>query len=82
MSKTVEFCFRAFAHVSFEEKEALVQKLKSLGHDADANDEANRKALDELEKHLTPEEQAILKTLNGRRMVRTEDSLNIDNFTL
>lgn len=82
MSKTVEFCFRAFAHVSFEEKEALVQKLKSLGHDADANDEANRKALDELEKHLTPEEQAILKTLKGRRMVRPEDSLNIDNFTL
>ncbi|KJK64105.1 O-methyltransferase [Aspergillus parasiticus SU-1] len=82
MSKTVEFCFRAFAHVSFEEKEALVQKLKSLGHDADANDEANRKALDELEKHLTPEEQTILKTLKGRRMVRPEDSLNIDNFTL
>ncbi|KAE8138687.1 hypothetical protein BDV38DRAFT_69339 [Aspergillus pseudotamarii] len=82
MSKTVEFCFRAFAHVSFEEKEALVKKLKSLGHDGDANDEKNRKALDELEKHLTPEEQAILKTLKGRRMVRPEDSLNIDNFTV
>ncbi|KAE8357834.1 hypothetical protein BDV27DRAFT_150994 [Aspergillus caelatus] len=82
MSKTVEFCFRAFAHVSFEEKEALVKKLKSLGHDGDANDENNRKALDELEKHLTPEEQAILKTLKGRRMVRPEDSLNIDNFTV
>ncbi|RDW58540.1 uncharacterized protein DSM5745_11231 [Aspergillus mulundensis] len=82
ISKTVEFCFRAFAHVSFEEKEALVDKLKSLGHDGDAYDESNRKALDELEKQLTPEEQAILKTLKGRRMVRPEDSLNIDNFTL
>ena len=68
MSKTVEFCFRAFAHVSFEEKEALVKKLKALGHDGDAYDENNRKALDELEKHLTPEEQTILKTLKGRRM--------------
>ncbi|KAL4738166.1 hypothetical protein BDV11DRAFT_206155 [Aspergillus similis] len=82
ISKTVEFCFRAFAHVSFEEKEALVQKLKSLGHDGDAYDENNRKALEEIEKQLTPGEQTILKTLKGRRMVRPEDSLNIDNFTL
>ena len=82
ISKTVEFCFRAFAHVSFEEKEALVKKLKALGHDGDAYDEANSKALDEIEKQLTPEEQAILKTLKGRRMVRPEDSLNIDNFLL
>lgn len=82
ISKTVEFCFKAFAHVSFEEKEALVKKLKTLGLDGDAYDESNRKALDELEKKLTPEEQSILKTLKGRRMVRPEDSLNIDNFTL
>ena len=82
ISKTVEFCFRAFAHVSFEEKEALVKKLKALGHDGDAYDEANSKALDEIEKQLTPEEQAILKTMKGRRMVRPEDSLNIDNFLL
>lgn len=82
ISKTVEFCFRAFAHVSFEEKEALVKKLKALGHDGDAYDEANKEALDEIEKQLTPEEQEILKTLKGRRMVRPEDSLNIDNFLL
>ena len=82
ISKTVEFCFRAFAHVSFEEKEALVRKLKALGHDGDAYDGANSKALDEIEKQLTPEEQTILKTLKGRRIVRPEDSLNIDNFLL
>ncbi|KAK2616396.1 hypothetical protein QQS21_000637 [Conoideocrella luteorostrata] len=82
ISKTVEFCFKAFAHVSFEEKEALIKKLKDLGLDGDAYDENNRKALEELEKKLTPEEQSILTTLKGRRMVRPEDSLNIDNFTL
>ncbi|KAL6883100.1 hypothetical protein HDV57DRAFT_495414 [Trichoderma longibrachiatum] len=82
ISKTVEFCFKAFAHVSFEEKEALVKKLKDLGLDGDAYDEKNRQALDELEKKLTPEERSILQTLKGRRMVRPEDSLNIDNFTL
>ncbi|KAK8134770.1 tryptophan halogenase domain-containing protein [Apiospora sp. TS-2023a] len=82
ISKTLEFCFKAFAHVSFEDKEALVQKLKTLGLDGDAYDASNRQALAELEKKLTPEEQAILQTLKGRRMVRSEDSLNIDNFTL
>ena len=81
ISKTVEFCFKAFAHVSFEEKEALVNKLKQLGLDGDVYDDNNRKALEELESKLTPEEQSILKTLQGRRMVRPEDSLNIDNFT-
>ncbi|KAL8872460.1 MAG: hypothetical protein Q9174_001916, partial [Haloplaca sp. 1 TL-2023] len=82
ISKTVEFCFRAFAHVSFEKKEALVKKLKDLGHDADVADEANSMALEEIEKQLTPEEQQILTTLKGRRMVRPEDSLNIENFLL
>ncbi|KAH6653364.1 O-methyltransferase-domain-containing protein, partial [Truncatella angustata] len=82
ISKTVEFCFKAFAHVSFEEKEALVNKLKILGVDGDAYDESNEKLHDEVEKKLTPEEQSILKTLKGRRMVRPEDSLDIDNFAL
>lgn len=59
-----------------------MNKLKTLGLDGDAYDENNRKQLDEFEKKLTPEEQSILKTLKGRRMVRPEDSLNIDNFTV
>ncbi|KAI4260453.1 MAG: hypothetical protein L6R42_004065 [Xanthoria sp. 1 TBL-2021] len=62
--------------------QALVKKLKALGHDADASDEANSMALQEIEKQLTPEEQQILVTLKGRRMVRPEDSLNIQNFLL
>lgn len=68
--------------MSFEEKEALVNKLKRLGLDGDVYDEKNRKAIEEFEEKLTPEERSILKTLQGRRMVRPEDSLNIDNFTL
>lgn len=82
ISKTLEFCFKAFAHVSFEEKEALIKKLKDMGLDGDVHDENNRKALDEMEKKLTPEEKAILTTLKGRRMIRPEDSLNIDNFAV
>lgn len=79
---SLEFCFRVFAYVSFEKEEALVKKMKALGHNEDVYDQANSKALDEIEKQLTPEKQAILRTLKGRRMVRPEDSLNIDNFLL
>lgn len=82
ISKTLEFCSRAFIHVPFEEKEALINKLKEFGLDGDAYDEDISKALHEFEKKLTAEEQTILTTLKGRRMVRPEDSLNIDNFTL
>ncbi|KAI1297501.1 FAD/NAD(P)-binding domain-containing protein [Xylaria venustula] len=82
ISKTVEFCFKAFTDISFEEKEALVNKIKSLGLDGELYGESNRKPLDELEKKLTPEEQAVLTTLKCRRMIRMEDAIHIDNFTL
>lgn len=82
VSKTVEFYFKACAHVSYEESGALIKKLKRLGIDGDACDKNNRKALDEIEKKLTPEEQSVLKTLKAHRMVRPKDSLNINNFTL
>jgi hypothetical protein len=64
-----------------EQKEALIEKLKKLGLDADANGEQTKKGLKELEKDFTPEELQILDTPRGRRMMRAEDSLNIDNFT-
>lgn len=69
-------------HVSAEDKDALVNKLKEFGLNEDAFNKTNSKALDEIEKGLTPEEQRIMKTLKGRRMVRPQDLLNIDSFSL
>jgi flavine halogenase len=83
ISKSIDFCFRAFAHVPVEEKEALIEKLKSLGlDDPSADDLKTKEAIEELEKTLSPEELKIMDTIRARRMVRAEDSLNIDNYSL
>jgi flavine halogenase len=83
ISKSIDFCFRAFAHVPVEEKEALLEKLKSLGlDDPNANDVKTKEAIEELEKTLSPEELKIMDTIRARRMIRAEDSMNIDNFSI
>jgi hypothetical protein len=83
VATTVEFCFKAFSHVTPEQKEAVVNKLKSLGvtEETGDNDEAIVKALGEIEKSLTPEEAQVLDILRSRRMIR-EDGFNMDSFTL
>jgi hypothetical protein len=58
-----------------------VQKLKSVDVDVDANDEQTAKAIDEIQKNLTPEESEALDALRGRKMLRHEDAINVDNFT-
>ncbi|KAK3297914.1 O-methyltransferase-domain-containing protein [Chaetomium fimeti] len=83
VATTVEFCFKAFSHVTPEQKEAVVNKLKSLGvtgQEAD-NDDAIVKVLGEIEKNLTLEEAQVLDILRSRRMIR-EDGFNMDSFTL
>lgn len=83
ISKSIDFCFRAFAHVPVEEKEALIEKLKRFGLDGSSADDAKTKeAIEELEKTLSPEELRIMDTIRARRMIRAEDSMNIDNFSV
>jgi flavine halogenase len=83
ISKSIDFCFRAFAHVPVEEKEAMIEKLKSLGLDrSDPNDVKTKEAIEELQKTLSPEELRIMDTIRARRMIRAEDSMNIDNFSV
>ncbi|KAI1456962.1 FAD/NAD(P)-binding domain-containing protein [Annulohypoxylon moriforme] len=81
ISKTVEFCFRSFADVPQEKKDALMEKLKSYGLDGSIDDEKAAKAIEDIKKDLTAEESQILDILRGRRMVRGEDSINLVNFT-
>jgi hypothetical protein len=81
VSRTVEFAFRSWITIDPAQKEALVQKLKSFNIDSDADDEQTIKAIDGIQKQLTPEESQALNTLRGRKMLRHEDIHNIDNFT-
>ncbi|KAI0839910.1 FAD/NAD(P)-binding domain-containing protein, partial [Hypoxylon sp. FL0890] len=82
ISNAVEFCFRSFADVPAEKKDALIEKLKGLELE-DVNDkEKSANVIEEIQKSLTPEESQILDVLRGRRMIRGEDSINLVNFTL
>ncbi|KAH6851189.1 O-methyltransferase-domain-containing protein [Chaetomium sp. MPI-CAGE-AT-0009] len=82
ISTTVEFCFKAFTHVTPEQKEAVVSKLRKLSTNSEAgDDETIDNALGEIEKSLTPDEVQVLNILRSRRMIR-EDGFNMDSFTL
>lgn len=79
ISKTIEFGFRAMAQVSPEQKEALVRKLKKLGA---GNDSATLEEMEKIKESLTADERQVLDTMRARRLLRTEDVHNLDNFTL
>ncbi|KAM0541624.1 hypothetical protein ACHAPJ_013172 [Fusarium lateritium] len=81
ISKVLEFCFRAFTYVPPEQKDALFEKLKKLGVGSQQGHEATLEELEQIKKHLTPEESQIVEILRSRRMIR-EDPFDIDSFTL
>ncbi|KAK5991367.1 Flavin-dependent halogenase aclH [Cladobotryum mycophilum] len=76
--KMVEFSFKAFANISTEKKDALIEKLKHV--DLGANDSGTLKIIAEIEKSLTPEEVEVLDILRSRRMF-SDEGFDIDNFT-
>ncbi|KAL6355310.1 hypothetical protein LRP88_10896 [Fusarium phalaenopsidis] len=80
VSKVLEFRFRASVYVPPEKKDALFEKLKKLGVGAQG-EATTAKELEDIKKHLTPEESQIVEILQSRRMIR-EDPFDIDSFTL
>lgn len=81
ISKTIEFCFKAFTHVSPEDNNAIIAKLKSYGLDNQSDDVETQKAIAEIEKSLTQEETQVLSILRGRRML-LEDFFHMESFTI
>jgi flavine halogenase len=82
ISKTVDFCFRAFQPVSREEREAVLKKIESLGINETTPTDAEEKAKQVgLEEALTADELRILNAIRARQMIRSEDTMNIDNFS-
>ncbi|PHH90173.1 hypothetical protein CDD83_4332 [Cordyceps sp. RAO-2017] len=79
VSKTLEFCFKAFTFVPPEKKDALFDKLKKLG--VDSGDADSARAVEDIKTYLTSEESQILDILRSRRMIR-EDPFEIESFTL
>ncbi|MCJ1246514.1 hypothetical protein MMC30_003722 [Trapelia coarctata] len=83
ISKTIDFCFGAFAPVPVEQKEAVLQKLKALGiNESTSMDPKIKQDVEKLEANLSPDEMRILTTIRARQMVRSEDTMNLNNFSV
>lgn len=81
VSKTVDFCFHAFVPVPLAEKEAVLEKMEQLGiSDPNVSDDKFNQGVAELQGLLSPEQMRIMHTIRARQMLRSEDTLNIDNF--
>ncbi|KAL8749484.1 MAG: hypothetical protein Q9199_007654 [Rusavskia elegans] len=83
ISKTVDFCFNAFRPVDEAEKKAVLKKLENVS--LEQNDPASdgskpKQTVEMLEATLTEDETRILNTIRGRQMLRSEDTINIENL--
>ncbi|KAL8676492.1 MAG: hypothetical protein Q9186_006987 [Xanthomendoza sp. 1 TL-2023] len=83
ISKTVDFCFQAFRPVDEAEKRKVLKKLEdlSLEQDKETGDASTpKKTVEMLEATLTEDETSILNTIRGRQMLRSEDTMDIENL--
>ncbi|KAL4797065.1 FAD/NAD(P)-binding domain-containing protein [Aspergillus venezuelensis] len=69
VSKTVDFCFNAFKKINREQRQAVIDKVKS-GANGEKAELAN----------LSEDELQILHSIRARQMLSTEDSLTLKNF--
>lgn len=76
LDKTIDFCSNAFAPVQPEDHVAVLGKVDG-NQDPDNTVIAATQARDD---HLTNQEERVLKHINARKMMRTEDTMNISNF--
>ncbi|KAL9118590.1 MAG: hypothetical protein Q9187_004861 [Circinaria calcarea] len=81
ISKTVDFCFRAFQPTVPEAREAVLKKLEGITvNDSSSTDPKTKENIEALQTTLTPDELRILNTIRVRQMMRSEDMMNIDSF--
>ncbi|KAI4272223.1 MAG: hypothetical protein LQ337_005447 [Flavoplaca oasis] len=79
--KTVDFCVNAFRPVDEAAKNAVLKKLENMTLEQNSKAGSNPKqTVEMLEATLTEDEMRILNTIRGRQMLRSEDTINIDNL--
>ncbi|KAK3906045.1 tryptophan 2-halogenase [Staphylotrichum tortipilum] len=75
VTKSVEFCLHAFDHIAPEDRAAVLEKLDSVKGDT------NRPESTEDLRKLNEDELVMLRTIRARQILRTEDMMNIENFS-
>ncbi|EAW23435.1 uncharacterized protein NFIA_021440 [Aspergillus fischeri NRRL 181] len=78
IAQTVECCVQAFGTASPEEQDTVMHKLAAINNLTRSPEGARQ----QLGANLSADERRILTTIQARQIIRTEDTMNIDNLTL
>ncbi|KAK2811574.1 hypothetical protein FQN49_008443 [Arthroderma sp. PD_2] len=78
IAQTIEFCVQAFQNAGREEQEALMNKIKTVSETKDGEENVVKK----LDASLSADEKRTLNTIQARQIIRSEDTMNIDNFSV
>ncbi|KAJ5688992.1 hypothetical protein N7462_003384 [Penicillium macrosclerotiorum] len=82
ISETINFCFKAFIPVSKEQKEEVLRKMENF-ENINRNDESfHPRTRADFEASMSPDEARIMNTIRAREMLRSEDTINIDTFSV
>ncbi|KAE8337078.1 hypothetical protein BDV24DRAFT_177948 [Aspergillus arachidicola] len=77
IAQTIEFCVQAFQTASNDEQDAVMTKVAAIN-----SQNGTEGALRELHASLSADERRTLTTIQARQIIRSEDQMNIDNFTI
>jgi flavine halogenase len=75
VSRTVDFCLNAFQETTPEQRQKVLDRVKSVN----GNTTINMDNKEDLEK-FTPEELEILNSIRAKQMLRMEDTFNLNHF--
>ncbi|GBF64191.1 flavine halogenase [Trichophyton mentagrophytes] len=79
IAQTINFCVNAFQNAGREEQDALMNKIKSVSETKNGEE---TDVVKKLEESLSADERRTLNTIQARQIIRSEDTMNIDNFTV
>ncbi|KAF3483149.1 CrpH protein [Arthroderma uncinatum] len=78
IAQTIDFCMQAFQNAGREEQDALMNKIKTVSETKNEGENVIQK----LDASLSVDERRTLSTIQARQIIRSEDTMNIDNFSI
>ncbi|KAL9006385.1 MAG: hypothetical protein Q9188_000859 [Gyalolechia gomerana] len=89
LDQTIDFCANAFDSVHPEDRVKVLDKVATAigengGNEANApslSEDETQSRMDTLRESLDPEEKKVLDFIRARRIIKTEETLDIDHFT-
>ena len=83
LSENIKFCANAWDGTKPDARAALLEKIReaidSIG--GSSGEEDHRAKIEAMKSNLSEEEKRVLNHVRARQLLRTEDSMHIDNFS-